>query len=54
MTAFIITTILLFLLSLASNIVYASSNDSPNKIGSVSGIIIFSVMISWAVFLLVG
>jgi len=54
MTAFIIVTIILFLLSLSSNIVYVLSGEAPNKLGSVSGIIIFSSMIAWATFLLLG
>jgi hypothetical protein len=54
MTAFIITTIVLFLLSLGSNIVYLSNRESPNRFGSISGIIVFTAMISWAMFLLLG
>lgn len=54
MTAFIITSIVLFFLSLGSNTVYLLSEESPNKIGAVFGVAVFSVMISWAVFLLFG
>jgi len=54
MTAFIITTIVLFLLSLGSNMVYLSNGESPNRMGAIFGVAIFSVMISWAVFLLLG
>jgi len=54
MTIFIIVTMALFLLSLVSNIVYLSNRESPNRMGATFGIIVFSVMTSWAVFLLVG
>ena len=52
MTAFIIVTMILFFLSLGSNMVYLSNGESPNRMGAVFGVAIFSIMISWAFFLL--
>jgi steroid 5-alpha reductase family enzyme len=54
MTAFIITSIALFLLSLGSNMVYLSNGESPNRMGAVIGVTVFSIMITWAAFLLLG
>mgnify|MGYP003638478361 CR=1 FL=1 len=53
MTIFIIASIVLFLLSLISNIVYVLNIDSPSRMGAVFGIIAFSIMISWGAFLLI-
>lgn len=54
MTAFIIVTMSLFLLSLGSNMVYLSNGESPNRMGAIFGVVVFSIMVSWSVFLLIG
>jgi hypothetical protein len=52
MTAFLIASIVLFFISLLSNIVYVLNNYTELKGGSVIGIVVFSGMIAWALSLL--
>ena len=52
MTAFLITSIVLFFISLLSNVVYVLNNHTDLKGGSIIGIAVFSGMIVWALSLL--
>lgn len=52
MTAFLIASIVLFFISLLSNVVYVLNNYTDLKGGAIVGIVIFSGMIVWALSLL--
>jgi hypothetical protein len=52
MTAFIIVTLILFLFSLLSNIVFVLNENTTFKSGSVFGLIVFTSMIVWGISLL--
>jgi hypothetical protein len=52
MTAFLIVTIALFLVSIISNTVFILNNYTDSKSGAILGLVIFSGMIVWALTLL--
>ena len=52
MTAFLIVSIVLFLISLLSNAAYIINAHTELKGGSILGLIVFSGMIVWALSLL--
>lgn len=53
MTAFIIISIILFFISIISNIIYILNPDNIFKGGAIFGLICFTSMIIWAIFLLI-
>ena len=53
MTAFLITCIFIFVLSLTSNIVFILTSEESRG-GAVFGMIAFTAMTAWAIFLLFG
>ena len=52
MTAFIITTIVIFMFSALSNLLYIVNQNTDFKIGAAIGLMLFTGMIAWAFTLL--
>ena len=52
MTAFIIISLVLFLLSMFSSIIYVLNPEAEFRGGAVIGLIMFTVMSAWSIFLL--
>lgn len=53
MVAYLILSILVYLLSAMSNIIYLSNNNTENKIAAAIGLTIFISMICWTIAILV-
>jgi hypothetical protein len=54
MTAFIITSMILFLISIISNIAYIINPNTIFKGAAATGLIFFSAMVAWSIFLLIS
>lgn len=54
MTAFIIASIVIFVISIISNLAYITNPNTVFKGASAVGLIIFSAMTAWATFLLIN
>jgi hypothetical protein len=52
MTAFIITSIAIFFVSIVSNIIFILNNYTESKFGAVIGLILFTSMMIWGFTLL--
>ena len=52
MTTFIVLSSLLFLLSIVTNIIFIMNEHTQNKGGAVFGLMVFTIMFSWSIFLL--
>lgn len=51
--AYLIISIVIYLLSAMSNVIYLSSNDTENKVGAAIGLTVFVSMICWTIAILV-
>jgi|AntAceMinimDraft_12_1070368.scaffolds.fasta_scaffold11642_4 hypothetical protein len=52
LTAFLIATAFLFVVSVLSNSVYIANNFSERKTASIIGLIIYTLMFSWSMLLI--
>lgn len=54
MIAFIIASMVIFIISIVSNLAYIVNPNTIFKGAAATGLIFFSVMTAWAVFLLIN
>ena len=52
MTAFIVITLVLFLLAMITNTIFILNENTQNKGGAVLGLMVFTAMSVWGMFLL--
>ena len=53
MTAFIIASIVLFVICIVSNLAYITNPNTIFKGAAAVGLMVFSAMVAWATFLLI-